>query len=74
MLEAMGSVFKRCNDVIRCFEASDAMVLLAGTGALNRGATANGANHILRMRPDPEPGVDARVCFPSRKQDDAAGR
>jgi hypothetical protein len=48
------------NDVVRRFEASDATVLLAETGALNRGATVNGANHALRMRPDPEPGVESR--------------
>jgi SNF2 family DNA or RNA helicase len=38
---------KRRNDVVRRFEASDATVLLAGTGTLNRGVTVNGANHVL---------------------------
>ncbi len=35
------------NHVVRRFEASDATVLLAGTGTLNRGVTVNGANHVL---------------------------
>jgi hypothetical protein len=35
------------NEVVRRFEASDATVLLAGTGTLNRGVTVNGANHVL---------------------------
>ena len=38
---------RRRNDVVRRFEASDATVLLAGTGTLNRGVTVNGANHVL---------------------------
>ena len=33
--------------MVRCFETSDATVLLAGTGTLNRGVTVNGANHVL---------------------------
>ena len=38
---------RKRNDVVRRFEASDATVLLAGTGTLNRGVTVNGANHVL---------------------------
>ena len=38
---------RRRNDVVRRFEASDATVLLAGMGTLNRGVTVNGANHVL---------------------------
>jgi hypothetical protein len=42
-----GMSTQKRNDVLRRFEASDATVLLAGTGTLNRGATVNGANHVL---------------------------
>jgi len=38
---------RKRNDVVRAFETSDATVLLAGTGTLNRGVTVNGANHVL---------------------------
>jgi superfamily II DNA/RNA helicase len=38
---------RKRNDVVHRFEASDATVLLAGTGTLNRGVTVNGANHVL---------------------------
>ena len=38
---------KHRNDVVRRFEASNATVLLAGTGTLNRGVTVNGANHVI---------------------------
>jgi len=47
----------RRNDVIRRFEASNATVLLAGTGTLNRGVTVNGANHVVILNLEWSPEV-----------------
>lgn len=64
---------KKRNARIRQFEASDATVLLAGTGTLNRGVTVNGANHviILNLEWSPETTLQAedRCHRPGQKRE-----
>jgi len=52
-----GVATRRRNQVVRQFESSDDVVLLAGTGTLNRGVTINGANHVVILNTEWSPEV-----------------
>jgi len=54
---------RKRNDVVRRFEASDATVLLAWTGTLNRGVTVNGANHVLILNLEWSPETTLQAEF-----------
>jgi predicted RNA methylase/superfamily II DNA or RNA helicase len=50
-----GVATKKRNGVAREFEQSSDVVLVAGTGTLNRGVTINGANHVIILNTEWSP-------------------